>query len=212
MNQNFTGVKILITGANGFIGSRLTHYLVCAGAQVNILLDKSSSTDRLKDILQNITIHRCDKWDERSLKDLISTINPSIIFHLRAQINPNSVDESNDVFYKTNVIDTLTLAHAVISSNIDIKKFIHAGTIAEYGATSAPFREDKIAEPISAYGETKLKATKELLKIWQKNKFPATILRFSVVYGPGQHTHEYLIPNIIQNCISKKDFHINNPG
>ncbi|MDP8212333.1 MAG: SDR family NAD(P)-dependent oxidoreductase, partial [Candidatus Zapsychrus exili] len=211
MKKDFRGKNIVITGASGFIGSKLSKELIKLGANVHALIDQNSSMHRIKDIQENIIIHKIKKWDQGALEKLFNNINPNIIFHLRAAINPASGQEAQKNFFlQVNFKQTKELVNASFKFNLE--SFVNTGTIAEYGATSTPFKENKKAEPISEYGETKLAATKWIQSFSQKSNFPAVLIRSSVVYGPGQTPYSYLVPNVIMSCLKGEDFHIPSSG
>jgi len=210
MNAFWKNRSVLVTGASGFIGSHLASELLSFGANVVAMLDKDASFARLDGMRSKISIQRADEWDYKNLKKILHHVKPSVIFHLRAVVNQESVNDKRKSFWQVNVEDTKELARA--SADIELESFVNAGTIAEYGASGAPFKEDAKAKPISAYGETKLAATNWLKSFSREKLFPAIMIRSSVVYGPGQNIHTYLVPNVIMNCIRGEDFRVMSNG
>ncbi|OJI07381.1 hypothetical protein BK004_01460 [bacterium CG10_46_32] len=210
MRNFFTDKQVVVTGGGGFIGSYLVRELIRLGASVHALVDEGGSTNRLDSFALRAHIHRVSVWNRDALKPMLQRIKPQIIFHLRAAIHQASNQERKEYFFKTNVGDTKELANAALA--LELESFVNAGTIAEYGGAPAPFEEDEIAAPISEYGESKLAATIWLKSLHKTHGFPAILVRSSVVYGPGQHPHSYLIPNVIMSCLQKKDFQIKSSG
>ena len=90
-----------------------------------------------------------------------------------------------------------------------LKKFIQIGSSMEYGHNISPQSEKKKCNPVSNYGKAKYLATKNLIKLFIKYKFPAIILRPYQVYGPKQELNR-LIPFVIQNCKKNKNFPCSN--
>lgn len=211
MKNFFANKRVVVTGGGGFIGSYLVQELVRLKAQVAVLLDTGASPPRHLDFLASrVHIHRVPAWKEAGLEPLLQSIKPRIIFHLRAAINQIPGQAGKEHFFQVNVADTQELAKAALG--LELEAFVNAGTIAEYGAASAPFRENEAAKPISEYGESKLAATLWLKFFNQTTGFPAVLMRSSVIYGPGQKPHSYLVPNVIMNCLQKKDFQIKSSG
>ncbi len=210
MASNFAERRVLLTGATGFIGSHLARKLVRSGLEVCVLIDADSDLARLDDIKQQISIYKATCWKKPELQKILLDANPDTIFHLRAKINSNPGFGNKDSFLQTNFEDTRQLAEAAYSSNLEL--FVQLGTIAEYGSSPSPFKENGPAEPVSDYGKSKLAATKWLKAFWHSHKFPAVILRLSLAYGPGQNPHSFLIPNVIISCLKKQDFYIASSG
>ena len=210
MEDFFAHKRVAVTGGAGFIGSYLVQELIRLGADVAVLLDGASPTTRLEGLVGTVRIHRIGVWRRAILGPVLQDIRPQVMFHLRAAINQVPGQAGKEYFFQVNVEDTKELVYA--ARELALEAFVNTGTIAEYGAAPAPFREDVEAEPISEYGESKLAATLWLKSFYEEHGFPVVSMRSSVVYGPGQPPHSYLIPNIIMSCLQKKDFHIASSG
>ena len=92
--------------------------------------------------------------------------------------------------------------------NKKIKSFIQIGSCVEYGFFKSPQKEtdvSKIDNIRSTYGKAKFLATRYLIKKYNEKKFPCTILRLYLVYGPRQDFNR-LVPIVIKGCISNTKF------
>ena len=85
------------------------------------------------------------------------------------------------------------------------RAFIQMGSSIEYGNIKSPQKENSKCNPKSIYGKSTLLASTHLIDLFKKRKFPATILRLYLAYGPRQDTNRFL-PIIIQGCIKNKKF------
>ena len=91
--------------------------------------------------------------------------------------------------------------------NKKIKKFVQVGSSIEYGKSRSPQIENKknSQSTFSVYGKAKLLSTKYLMAIYKKEKFPATVIRLYLVYGPNQDINR-VIPITIKNALLDKKF------
>ncbi|OGC47091.1 MAG: hypothetical protein A3A94_03540 [Candidatus Portnoybacteria bacterium RIFCSPLOWO2_01_FULL_43_11] len=187
-------MKILVTGASGFIGSHLVRVLIAAGHEVRVLVREFSRLDRLKDLKDSsLEITEGSLEDKDSLIKAVSGIK--VIFHLAGQLGKFGL--SNEVYYRTHVLSTKNLLEVSLGIP-DFKQFIFTSTIGVFG----PFRGEFFTEsythsPTNIYEKTKSEAEKLVLE-FIKNGFPATIIRPGLVYGPGD-LHVLDIFKAVQN-------------
>ena len=117
------------------------------------------------------------------------------------------VDHSNkSKTFKSHYFGCKNLAE--IFSNKKILSFIQMGSSVEYGNKKSPHDEKSKCDPKlvrSTYGKAKLLSTIYLLDLFKKKKFPSTILRLYLSYGPKQDINRFL-PIIINSCMSNKNF------
>ena len=96
-----------------------------------------------------------------------------------------------------------------ILSNFFLKKkiesFIQMGSSGEYGIAKSPQQENFTCRPVSIYAKSKFLATKYLISLHKKKKFPVTILRLYQAYGPKQDINRF-IPIVIDACLKKISF------
>ena len=131
---------------------------------------------------------------------------PNYIFHL-AGSKHRSMSLSNFVTnYKINYEGTLNLYKALINSK-ELYHIISMGTIDEYGITTTPYKENQCELPISAYGLSKLAATKLSLIFSHQYNLPITVLRPSIAYGPGQG-EEMFIPMLLKALLKDGFFNM----
>ncbi|MEK6705741.1 MAG: NAD-dependent epimerase/dehydratase family protein [Bdellovibrionota bacterium] len=169
-------MKALVTGASGFIGSTLVETLVQKDFDVRVLMRRSSSAANLEGM--KYTRIDGDLSDFESLKRAVQGTN--YVFHLAGL----TAARDEEVFFKANAAGTELLARAVSETSGLPSRFVYISSLAAAGPSSStePRTEDQVEKPVSAYGRSKLQGERELFKY--KDKFPITIVRPPMVYGP----------------------------
>ena len=183
--------RILVTGAAGFIGSNLTHYLLELGANV-IGIDNffNGRLENLDEALnhKNFQFHKGDIRDFNFLLDMFKDID--IIYHEAAFTSvPQSIkmpESCNDV----NINGTLNLLNA--SRKRDVEKIIFASSSAVYGDTpTLPKKEEMSRIPISPYGVSKLTCESYMQVFHHVYGLNTISLRYFNVFGPKQQDSPY---------------------
>ena len=184
-------MRIVVTGAAGFIGSHLCRELLSEGHGV---VGIDAFTDYYPRWIKerNVAPLRPEagfELVEADLDDLdLGRIlgGADAIFHLAAQAGVRaSWGRSFDVYTRNNIQVTQKLLEA--SRDLGLKKFIYASSSSVYGLTPVlPMSETNSLQPLSPYGVSKL-AAEQLCFLYFKNyRVPTISLRFFTVYGPGQ--------------------------
>ena len=184
-------MKILITGAAGFIGSHLAETLLAQGHQVvgiDNFLDYYPRSMKEKNLAGALT-HSGFEFIEADLleTDLVSLVKPLAgVIHLAAQAGVRaSWGENFRTYSDNNILATQKLLEACRGEGIN--KFVYASSSSLYGDTEdLPMREESVLRPVSPYGVSKA-AGEYLAYLYHKNfGVPTVSLRFFTVYGPRQ--------------------------
>ena len=196
---------ILITGADGFIGSHLTEMLVKRGAKVKALSQYNSFNywGWLEDIdcLNDIEVLTGDVRDPHYCKHI--TKNVDIIFHMAALIAIPYSYIAPDSYVDTNIKGTLNICQAALENGC--KRVIHASTSEVYGtAQYVPIDEKHPLQPQSPYSATKIGADSMAMSFNSAFDLPVTIARPFNTYGPRQSARA-IIPTIITQIASGKN-------
>jgi len=194
--------NVLVTGADGFIGSHLTEMLVSHGAKVKALCQYNSFNNWgwLEDIdcQDSVEILTGDIRDPHYCK--LITINVDIIFHLAALIAIPYSYVAPDSYVDTNIKGTLNICQAA-KDNGNIK-VIHTSTSEVYGtAQYVPIDESHPMQPQSPYSATKIAADAMAMSFYNAFNLPVTIARPFNTYGPRQSARA-VIPTIISQIAS----------
>ncbi len=206
--KEFRSIPVLITGAEGFIGSHLTRRLAGEGARVSALVRPGADLSRLAGLKDKIEIHPLDIRKAEPLARMAESSRPRLIFHLAAVTDPSRSPEGFDRCLAVNFTGTLNLLRAL--ENIEYDRLIAACTAEVYGRNPAPFREDMLPDPVSPYSLSKAAATL-LCRNWAAAYgCPVTVLRLFLVYGPGQGK-EHFLPQLIESALAEKPFRMT-PG
>ncbi|MAS87388.1 MAG: capsular biosynthesis protein CpsI [Micavibrio sp.] len=190
-------MKILVTGAAGFIGFHTTQKLINDGHQVigidnqNGYYDPALKTARLNQLqaLEGFTFYPMDIADEAAVHKLEADHSDiEIIIHLAAQAGVRYSIENPQSYVQSNLVghaNMLELARHLHEKG-HLKHFVYASSSSVYGANKkTPFSvEDVVRSPVSFYAATK--AANELMSQSYAHlyRLPATGLRFFTVYGP----------------------------
>ena len=176
-------MKILVTGASGFIGSFIVEEALRRDMEVWAAVRKSSSKKYLTD--ERINFIELNLSSEDDLRQQLAGHEFDYVVHAAGATK--CLHKSD--FYKINTDGTKNLVNALISLRTPIKRFIYLSSLSIFGAIreKSPYmeiEEDDIPRPNTAYGKSKLMAEKFLDTIG--NDFPYVILRPTGVYGPRE--------------------------
>lgn len=193
--------KILVAGGTGFLGSNLIKKLL----NKNIFEVYCLSQCYVKKQYRNVNIKYifCSVQEKKKLKN---KLNFKFDFVINFAGHPNH-NEKNNV-YITHYLGLKNLVEIMLRKKI--KKFIQIGSSVEYGFIRSPQKESdncQLKNQKSVFGKSKLKATKYLLSIYKKKKFPVIIVRPYLIYGPGQSVAR-VIPSSIINLIQNNQFNL----
>jgi len=189
--------RVLVTGADGFIGSRLVEMLVSKGYKVRALSQYNSFNNWgwLEDTpcKDKIEIFTGDIRDPHYCKYITKDID--IIFHLAALIAIPYSYVAPDSYVDTNIKGTLNICQAA-KENGNIR-VIHTSTSEVYGtAQYVPIDENHPTQPQSPYSATKIAADAMAMSFYNAFDLPVTIARPFNTYGPRQSARA-VIPTIV---------------
>jgi nucleoside-diphosphate-sugar epimerase len=199
-------MKILVTGAAGFIGSHLAEQLVKLNHEVIGLdcLIKNYSKE-----LKQLNINELENqgvqliFDDLARDDLTYvTKEIDFVFHFAAQPGIDS-NVPFKLYKNNNIVATYRLVDAV-KKNTTLKGFINISTSSVYGS-DASGDELTVPQPISAYGVTKLAAEQLVLSESRNSTIRACSLRLFSVYGPRERP-EKLYPMLIKSILNNTEF------
>jgi nucleoside-diphosphate-sugar epimerase len=202
--NRFDNQKILITGANGFIGSHVVQKMVKEQANVSIIVRESSDLWRIEELKKEIDIHRIDLRDSSSIDHCVKQLKPDYIFHVGAY----GVDSRQKDYFtavNTNVIGTMHMLNSL--KDVGCKKFINIGTCMEYGDKKEIIKEDSHLEPDSIYGSTKASASIIAHQLAAENNIDIVTLRPFGVFGEKEGSHKFF-PYIILSILEDKDVNL----
>jgi len=196
--------KVLITGADGFIGSHLTEALVESGFDVRAFIFYNSFnsygwldniSDKLKD---KIEFFSGDIRDPNGVREAMKGVD--IVFHLAALIAIPFSYHSPDSYIDTNVKGTLNVIQAARHNNV--KRVLLTSTSEVYGtAKFVPITESHPKQPQSPYSASKIGADAIAESFYRSFELPTTIVRPFNTFGPRQSARA-VIPTIISQLLN----------
>jgi NAD dependent epimerase/dehydratase len=189
-------MNVLVTGADGFIGSHLTELLVREGYRVHALSQYNSFNDWgwLEDIDRSGTkVLNGDVRDPHYCKHITKDID--VVFHLAALIAIPYSYVAPDSYVDTNIKGTLNICQAALENGV--KRVIHTSTSEVYGtAQYVPIDERHPLQAQSPYSASKIGADAMAMSFFNAFDLPLTIARPFNTYGPRQSARA-VIPTII---------------
>jgi nucleoside-diphosphate-sugar epimerase len=185
-------VKVVITGAAGFIGSHLTERCLALGwdvVAIDSLTTYYSPAAKVRNARGFHAHHRCT-YLEQDLLDLdLRTLlgDANIVFHLAAQAGVRaSWGQSFDVYTQLNVTVLQRALEAARHADA-LNRFVFVSSSSVYGdAAALPTSEDQILRPVSPYGATKALGEHLCYLYYRNYGLPVVMLRYFSVYGPRQ--------------------------
>jgi dTDP-glucose 4,6-dehydratase len=218
----YEGRTVLVTGADGFMGSHLTDGLVGLGANVHAFVRATSSgaLNNISHLRDRLKIHFADLTDRTSVDYLIRELRQApdklYVFHLGAQAH---VGESWHRPYETvaaNVLGTLNLLQAIVDWELEVEKFDTAGTSEEYGNVRESvsdhhdfddlggliLHERSPINPKSIYATSKVAADFLTMNYHDAFGVPGVVTRMFNNYGPRQNPR-YVTGTIITQALTR---------
>ena len=197
--------KVLVTGADGFIGSHLVEKLLKQDFNVRALVhyNSQSSWGLLEDIpnlrkFKNLEVLLGDINDPHFCFKLMQDIE--IAFHLAALIAIPYSYIAPRSFFETNVLGTINLLEGARSAKV--KRFVHISTSEVYGtAKYSPINEMHPLQPQSPYSASKIGSESATLSYFSSFNLPVTVVRPFNNFGPRQSARA-VIPTIISELLS----------
>ena len=190
--------KILIIGGTGFIGYHLAKKSLKKGWRVTSL-----SSNRPKKIryLSKVKYIRCDITNKKLLKKSTKDTFDYVV-NLGGYVDHSNKKKT----FKSHYEGCQNLAQVFLEKKIS--SFIQIGSSLEYGTSKSPQKENvkcNLKSVKSTYGKAKLLSSNYVINLFKKKKFPSTVIRFYLVYGPKQDINRF-IPTIINGCLKNKKF------
>lgn len=181
--------KCLVTGAAGFIGSRLCAHLLDNGHQVVGVDAFTDSYDPAEKLARAAALaarpgftlvsgHLADLPLQRVLEGV------EVVYHLAGRAGVRASFEREPDYRRDNVVATAALLDASRHA-ASVRRLVYASSSSVYGNAPVPFREDRATLPLSPYGWTKLEAERLTLAAHGAD-LETVALRYFTVYGPGQ--------------------------
>lgn len=191
--------KILVTGADGFIGSQLSEALIRRGYEIRAFVFYNSFNtwgwlDHVpEDIKDNLDVFAGDIRDPHGVRTAMRGCDA--VLHLAALIGIPYSYHSPDTYVDTNIKGTLNIVQA--ARELGVGKVIHTSTSEVYGtARYVPIDEDHPLQGQSPYSASKIGADQVALSFHSSFNTPVTIVRPFNTYGPRQSARA-IIPSII---------------
>lgn len=177
-------MKVLVTGAAGFIGSHLVNWYAENGYDVAGM--DNFENGRSFTIDPRVQMYEGDIRDEKKVTDIIDMVQPDLVNHHAARIDPRMSMADPIADTMTNYIGTINVVNCV--AKLGCEKFIFASSCAVYGDIGAAttMLEGQFELPNCPYGISKLAAEKYIRLVRQLTDMSAVILRYPNVYGPDQ--------------------------
>src|SRR5205085_3961053 len=226
LRREFAGIygdrTVLVTGADGFMGSHLTEALVGIGARVHAFVRATSSgaLNTIGHLRGRLKVHFADLTDKASIDYLIRELKENVpdrpyVFHLGAQAH---VGESWHRPYETvmaNVVGTLNLLQSIVDHGLELERFDTAGTSEEYGNPRESvahhhdfddggliLHERSPINPKSVYATAKVAADFLTMNYHDAFGVPGVVTRMFNNYGPRQNPR-YVTGTIITQALER---------
>jgi NAD dependent epimerase/dehydratase len=203
----WSGKKVLVTGAGGFIGSHLTEALIVAGATTTAMVRYNSGG-----LIGNLAFIDADA--RKAMRVVSGNIEDSdfvyeavkgqdIVLHLAALIAIPYSYEAPRSYVRTNIEGTLNVLEA--ARRYDVKRVVHTSTSEVYGtALRVPIDEDHPLQGQSPYSASKIGADKLAESYYRSFATPVMTLRPFNTFGPGQSARAF-IPTIISQALERDE-------
>lgn len=209
-NLRWANMRVLVTGAGGFIGSHLTERLVELGASVRAFvhynslgrwgwLDASSVKEKFEVVVGDISDRDC-------VRNAVQSVD--VVFHLAALIGIPYSYQAPSSYVQTNIVGTLNVLQSALE--VGVERVVHTSTSEAYGtAQYVPIDENHPLQGQSPYSATKIGADKLAESFYRSFDLPVATIRPFNTYGPRQSARA-IIPTVISQALTKSELRLGN--
>jgi len=205
--MEWSGAPVLVTGAQGFIGSWLAERLLDAGAEVVVPLRDRAPGSRfhVDGIERRCTVVQADVSDYESLLRIIHQYRFKAVFHLAAQALVGIANRSPLATYESNVRGTYMLLEAVRAAGVvgdRVERVVVASSDKAYGdVDTLPYHEDQPLEPAYPYDVSKACADLIARSYAVTFDMPVAVTRLANVYGGGDSNFSRIVPETMRAVV-----------
>lgn len=199
MNDNMIhdGDRVLIIGGTGFIGTHLTRKCLSFTKNVSMLGFPGKNMDPGAGFIH------ADLTDKERLANALKGMKFEYVFNCGGYIDHTPYFKGGRKVIEAHYTGLMNLIDCLDTNSL--KGFVQVGSSDEYGNTPAPQKESVREAPISPYSLAKVNASHFIQTLARTEAFPGIVVRFFLVYGPGQDQKRFL-PQIISACLRSEPF------
>jgi nucleoside-diphosphate-sugar epimerase len=196
-------LKILITGATGFIGSHLVRKLAKEGHKVCVLVRPASNLWRLEEIKGQVEIlsSEISEFEFENFKTQLKDVE--IIYHLAAAGVNQDINSTSQIL-NSNIIGTLKILQAAVT--LKVTQFIYCGSCFEYGSGKL-IKETCMPAPNSEYSASKTSGWFLTNAFHQRYGLPVFSVRPFTVFGPYESRYRF-VPHVIMKSIKNEEIEL----
>ncbi len=184
---SLTGVRVLVTGATGFVGRWVVQALLDRRAEVGVVA-RDPHRMSVEHAGDEVRVLAADCARPGNLDAVLAEWQPVVLFHLagygvaKHERDPAQMRRLNHAL----LVEAVEGLRRLPSPHWDGLRLVHVGTALEYGVLAAPLDESVTAQPTTLYGQSKLAGTQVVQHAVRELHFPALVARLFTVFGPGE--------------------------
>lgn len=204
----YEGLKVLVTGGAGFIGSHIVEKLLELGARVSVI-DTMLCGNKIGHLAghENLSIHEVDVTDVPAIAPLFE--GQHMVFHLAAVVGVEETQDEPVNLLNVEVIGTSNVIAAAAKNRV--RRFVFASSSEVYGDSDKPMVEEGPFNPKSTYALAKLVGEHFCTAYYQKYGLEYTALRYFNVYGPRQDDR-FVLSRFVNRAIGGQELYIYGDG
>lgn len=189
-------MKVLLTGATGFIGSHVARLLVAEGCEVHALVRPGGDAGRIADVAPSLRVLHGDLTDDAAVESILAAERPEACVHLAWDVGRDGrLDGPGNVH---SLGASLRLALRLAEAGCE--RLVVAGTCFEYDTEAGYLSEASPVRPRTLYGASKLALWQVLERLSAAGAMEVSWLRFFYLYGPAEDERR-LVPSVILSLL-----------